>query len=192
MNIDELINLYVGSVCKSTGSIDILICDDKMVICICDASLCIIDIGMNTNIYTAFQYGNDWHESDKNIRSKVFAYWNTYDNICRYSPVIAEMDDLRSVEEYNSLLGRRANEGLGVYRMPSDILYQSVWIPVFTGFPVLVKQDKIGVQIRRIDDTSLLLQYNIYKHKLKKSITQWCRILDMNRPTKPSKAIHNK
>lgn len=190
MNIDELIKLYVGSVCKSTESIEVLICDDKIVVCICDASLCIMDIGFETNIYTAFKYGDNWKNSDDSIRSKLFKYWETYDNISRYSPIIGEIDDLRSIDEYNNLIGRKANEGVGVYRMPTDILYQYIWIPVFTGFPVLVKQDKIGVQIRRIDNYVLLLQYNIYKHKLKKTITQWCRIMDMNRPTKPGKSIY--
>lgn len=189
MNIDELIKIYVGSICKSTESVEVLISNDIMVVCIDDTSLCIIPIEINTNIYTAFKYGDSWGNKNDALFSKLIGYWERYDQLSRYTQTIGYIEDLRVIPEYESLLARKADEGLGIFKMPSDTLYKNIMISVFTGFPVLVKGDKIGVKVNRINDETLLMQYCIYKKKLKKNITQWCRILDMDRPISRNRSV---
>ena len=46
---------------------------------------------------------------------------------------------------------------------PAKIYY----IPVFSGFPNITSQDKIGIEVRDMNNGYLIVKYKIYKKKYK-------------------------
>ena len=92
---------------------------------------------------------------------------------------IAEYEDLRSNEEFESLISMKAAEGMKFFRLPSLVdPGKSILIPIFSGFPKLSKPDKIGV-IALKDDISVLIRFIIYKKKFNRNIDMYFRILDI-------------
>ena len=186
LDLNPMIKEFVNSVPKPSINSPmeftyVLVANDMVVIDVSDTSLAFIPLDMSTKIYSGISYPGDIEKSNRNIFNHVSSLWEKYDQVTRYSPVVGAIPDLRLIPEYEKLLGLKATDGANMFIMPGNDLYQNFIIPVFSGFPAINAKDKIGVIIRRIDYKSLLVQYDIYKAKIKKNITLYFVIIDMNR-----------
>lgn len=188
MNLDlnPMIKEFINSVPKPSINSPmeftyVLVSNDTVVIDISDSCLAFIPLDMNTNIYSGISYPGDIAKSDKNIINHISLLWEKYDQLTRYCPVVGAIPDLRLIPDYEKLLGMKATDGASMFIMPGNDLYQNFIVPVFSGFPAINAKDKIGIVVRRIDYKSLLIQYDIYKAKIKKNITLYFIIMDMNR-----------
>lgn len=188
MNLDlnPLIKEYVNSVPKPSINspmefIYVVVANDVIIIDVSDTTLAFIPLDMCTNMYSGIVYPGDIQKSDKRIFDHVLSLWEKYDQLVRYTPIEGSIEDLRAISDYENLISLKASDGAGFFMMPGNNLYQNFVIPVFTGFPGINAKDKIGVIVRRIDYKSLLVEYNIYKAKIKKNIKLYFTIMDMNR-----------
>lgn len=186
IDLNPIIKDYVNSVPKPSVSspVDftyVMVSNDTVVIDISDACLAFLPLDISTNIYSGISYPGDIEKSDRNIINHISLFWEKYDQLIRYCPVVGAIPNLRLLPDYEKLLGLKATDGASMFKMPGNDLYQNFIIPVFSGFPAINAKDKIGIVVRRIDYKSLLVQYDIYKAKIKKNITLYFVIMDMNR-----------
>lgn len=182
IDLSLIIKDCVNSVTKSAEFIYVLIADDTIVIDTDDTSLSVIPLGMSTGVYSGFSYPGDYITgNNRAIFNYVTKLWERYYQLSTLCVVEGCIPDLRSIPEYERLLNLKADEGGGFFKMPGNELYNNFIIPVFTGLPIINKQDKIGIAVKRIDRTSLLVEYHIWKKKLKTEFTLYFRTCDMNR-----------
>ena len=182
-----IIKDYVSSVCKTADEIEVLISDNIIIINNDNTALSIIPLNLSTGLYVAFNYfeyissGISIPINNIFIFNKLLGLWQTYESMTNSCPIEANIEDLRSIPEYEELLALKASEGMGFFRIPGNQLYQNYLLPVFTGFPNLNKSDKVGIIVKRIDYGTLLMEYHIYKKKINKNFVMYFRTVDMNR-----------
>lgn len=182
IDLSSIIKDCVNSVTKSAEFIYVLIADDTIVIDTADTTLSVIPIGMKTGVYSAFSYPGDYITgNNRAIFNHVAKLWEQYDQLARYCQIEGSIPDLRAIPEYEAMLALKADEGAGMFRMPGNQLYQGFVIPVFTGLPIINKQDGIGIVVKRINHGTLLMEYHIKKKKLKSEFVIYFRTCDMNR-----------
>jgi hypothetical protein len=181
IDLTDIIKNSVSSVCRTAEFIYVVIANDTIIVDAADTTLSIIPIGFETGLYSGFMYPGDYTVNNPDIFRYVMSKWELYDNLSRVSPVEGEISDLREDTKYESLLSRKADDGAGRYLIPGNELNQSFLLFVFTGMPILNKQDRIGIVVKRIDYGTLLMEYHIYKKKINKNIVLYFRTSDMNR-----------
>jgi hypothetical protein len=95
--------------------------------------------------------------------------------------LIAREEELRGNVQYEQLLAKKSFEGMNFFRLPRlDIPGQSVFIPTWTGFPKLNKNDKIGIEVyRNPQENNLLVKYKIYKANIHRDVYLWFRVLNI-------------
>jgi len=115
-----------------------------------------------------------------NTSGVLAAMFYNYINIPMYNAIIAEQNDLQDDPEFSKLLALKAADGMKFYKMPNNELYSISYLPVFTGFPAIVKNDCISAKVYK-DSTEgySIVEYTIYKNKLKDSIKMYYRILNL-------------
>ncbi len=172
----------MNSVCKSAEFFDILICNNKMVIDVADSAIATIDIPIDTGIVTAFRYPEyNPDNMDHIIYNKVSYKCNYYTELAMYSPLVAELPDVRSDDNFMEILSRKASDGVSFYKLNGIDINNRYIIPIFAGFPILNKQDGMGMYVRDIDDKTVMVQYVITKKKINQTFSIFYRAMNMNR-----------
>ena len=93
---------------------------------------------------------------------------------------LVTLSDLQLDPEFQRLLGLKSFEGMELYKILSNNKYY--YIPVFSGFPKLNKNDTVGVEISRVvNDTPniFLVDMTHYSKKLARDIHMYYKILDI-------------
>lgn len=187
MELENLIKEYVGTISGISTSVNIyvLISDSIMVINNDNTTLSVVNIGFQTGMYTAFRYTPDnlgaYLNNDPMIFANMTAIWNKYETLSKQLPVLGEVPDMRMSEEFVKLLNLKSDDGAGFLKIPGNNVADEFLVPVFTGFPKLNKQDSVGLVVKRIDRCNLLMEYHIYKKKIKENIVIYFHVIDMNR-----------
>jgi hypothetical protein len=106
--------------------------------------------------------------------------FNQYITVPLHNHIIAEQSNLQDDPDYSKLLTLKAADGMKFYKMPNNSLYSTTYIPVFNGFPSMVKSDTISVKVYKdsIDGYSIV-EYTIYKSKIKDYVKLYFRILNL-------------
>ena len=117
-------------------------------------------------------------KSDFNIMHELSEVYHKYNEIIWNSSVIAQDSSLRDNPEFESLLGLKADDGLKYYRMMAND-HNPIFIPVFSGFPNLNKDDTIGIKVYCTDRQNYVVNATIYKKKLAREINMYYRILGL-------------
>ncbi len=181
-DIQSLVKEYMNSVYKSAEFFDILICNNKMVIDVADSAIATIDIPVDTGIVTAFRYPNyDQNNIDFGIYNKVSYICNYYTELAMHSPLVAELPDVRSDEKFMEILSRKASDGVGFYKLNGIDIKDRYIIPIFSGFPILNKEDSMDMFVREIDHQTVMVQYVITKKKINQKFSIFYRAMNMNR-----------
>ena len=112
------------------------------------------DIPVDCGPDISFIYSNiviyenpNYYINDVILGINLHNFLNTYLTVSNNGRVIAYNEDVRLDENFESLLSLKADDGMKFYKMPSDdIIYKTIMIPVFSGFPSINKQDnqKLG------------------------------------------------
>ena len=196
MELKDLIINYIKAITKTSDNIEVLVCGNLMIINVDNTSLSIIPIEYDTGVLFSCVYKDILGIEDPKIfdsmkkpmsapmtimDKKILGYYHDYIESVKHLPIVAQYDTLRGNDQYEELLALKSTDGARFFRLIGDDPTKVYHIPVFTGFPNLSKTDKIGIVVYSFGDGVLLCQYNIYKKKINKNITQFFRILDLNR-----------
>lgn len=182
-DINDLIKIYVTCATKVCEFIEVLVADSTIIINSADTVLSIIPVGYSTGIYLGTSYNISEPVIEKNsaIENKLFHMWNNYECLINKLPIELSIEDLRSIPEYENLINLKASDGGGFCKLAGNNLYSNYLLPIFTGLPILNKNDRAGITIRRFDSNILLMEYHIYKKKINKEFTMIFNTVDMNR-----------
>ena len=102
-------------------------------------------------------------------------YCNVYNN-----ELVAEQSNLQDDPEYSKLLALKSAEGMKFYKLPNNQLYSNTYIPVFNAFPAILKGDTISIKVYKdIYDCYSIVEYNIYRGKIKDYYKLYFRILNL-------------
>ena len=111
--------------------------------------------------------------------NKLINYYNQYLLEITTSNILAIQDNLQDDPDYAELLKLKSAEGLKYFKL--HYAGNLVFIPVFNGFPALVKNDTISVEVYEdnTDNRYCWVRYKIYKSKLKDYMYSYFRLLQL-------------
>lgn len=104
-----------------------------------------------------------------------YMYTNTF-------PASSYFEDLKSSETFAPLINIKAGDGLVWFKIPNTTdLSKIYYIPVFSGFPNITSQDKIGIEVRDFKNGYLIVKYKIFKKKINRNIEQYFKLIDITK-----------
>lgn len=121
-----------------------------------------------------------YYGSDVFLLNELKAKYNMYKTIASTTLPVAQDSDLRTNEEFEKLLNLKTDQGLKYFKIngvnsPTEVFM----IPMFAGFINLSKPDTIGISLFNIDGTYLALKMDIFKKKINRNISVYCRIIKL-------------
>ena len=135
-----------------------------------------IDAAVNYQDLALFKFGQD--ECNIKLDYNIALEMNYVLDTLKYrgiidglyaDKIVAFTTDLRSDEKFEELLTLKSDQGIKYYRMATNDLSSTIFIPVFAGFPNINKQDKIGIKVYNIDG-SIVIELDIFKKKINRDI----------------------
>ena len=118
---------------------------------------------------------------DENMISKVLDKYKELRAIELYNNKIYEDDSLRQDEVFEECVGAKATDGASFYFMKANN-NTTPFIPVFSGLPILNKNDNIKIELFECGQYNVLVHMTISKKKLGNPYDLYYKILDVNRP----------
>ena len=121
-----------------------------------------------------------YYGSDVFLLNEMKSKYNMYRNIVSTTLPVAQDSDLRTNEEFEKLLNLKTDQGLKYFKInvvnsPTEVFM----IPMFAGFINLSKPDRIGISVHNIDGVYLALKMDIFKKKINRNISVYCRIIKL-------------
>ena len=104
--------------------------------------------------------------NNETIYYGMMNYYNTYLDLQNAKPMFF-ISNLKSNEEFAELSSMKSAEGLKFLKLFQNETY--FFVPVFSGFPALNKQDDVDIEMYNYSDRLWLTNMTVHKHKLKKS-----------------------
>ena len=133
-----------------------------------------IEIDQNKNLVP--------YDIDTTITMILYRYFNYYTAIprCIATPKIASKEDLQDDPDFNKLMQLKSADGMKFYKLQNDSLYNITYIPIFNGFPAIVKSDRLSVNVYKDEILGYsVIEYIIYKNKLKDYVKLYFRTLNI-------------
>ena len=121
-----------------------------------------------------------YYGSDVFLLNDMKSKYYMYKNIVSTTLPVALDSDLRTNEEFEKLLNLKTDQGLKYFKIngvnsPTEVFM----IPMFAGFINLSKPDRIGMSLYDIDGSYLALKMDIFKKKINRDISVYCRIIKL-------------
>lgn len=117
---------------------------------------------------------------DMNIISRLYTLYNGYNGLLNSKPLVAYNEDLKGCESFSDYLGIRADDGMKYYKLPGTQPGIQYPIPIFTGFPNISAQDKLGIYVYDIQNGFLLAKFRIFKKKINRDIDILFRLINLS------------
>ena len=186
MNLDDLIMFikpYIQGMAKSVSAEILLV--NGILYMLADNSV-VYTMDLSTKVGPEryrlhYETGNITPvETDGRISNDLIVKVNQCLSDVHPNNMIFENPDLDQDEKFMEMAFAKASAGASFYFINTK-LYPT-FIPVFTGFPLLNKGDKIGLKVYDIGNYKLLVNYTIFKKKFGSSYDMFFHILNVNRP----------
>ena len=121
-----------------------------------------------------------YYGSDVFLLNDMRSKYNMYKTIASATLPVAQDSDLRTNEEFEKLLNLKTDQGLKYFKIngvnsPTEVFM----IPMFAGFISLSKPDRIGISLYNIDGSYLAMKMDIFKKKINRNISVYCRIIKL-------------
>lgn len=100
-------------------------------------------------------------------------YYNTKTNM------VAREENLQENPIFNTLTARKSSDGNSFYHLIGIDPTKVYFIPIFAGFPNLNKKDSVNITVYKIANGNCIVEMDIFKTKIKKSIKLIYSIIDM-------------
>lgn len=88
--------------------------------------------------------------------------------------------DLQDDPKFMALATAKASDGAGFYFINTSIA--TICTTVFPGLPSLQKSDSVGIKVYNLTDGKLLINYTVFKKKLKVAYEIYYKIINVNCP----------
>ena len=100
--------------------------------------------------------------------SKSYFKYHAFDNP---NFLVAEEQDMQMREDIQELLNLKSKDGAKYYKMHGCKNRNAVYtVPFFAGLTSINKQDRFGIRVFDMMDGYFLVQYQIYKQKIKRTV----------------------
>jgi len=117
---------------------------------------------------------------DTLITTKLLNYYASYYGyIFEEAVPVAVNNDLKTDESFSDYLNIKSDDGMKYYRLPALQPGKQYMIPIFTGFPNITSQDKLGIYVYDIGNSFLIGRFKIFKKKINRDINIFFRMLDI-------------
>lgn len=106
---------------------------------------------------------------------------NLYRGNMNEDNIVARNSDLKNTESFEEYLTIKSADGMKYYKLP-DIDNPSGFymIPIFSGFPNISSQDKLGISVYDAHDGFLTCKFDIFKKKINRNIEMIFKIININ------------
>lgn len=180
---------YIQSIMKSMTR------STYLEVCVCDAHLYVIadrtvmyciDLSgkLDQNILYGYHNLMDNFSAiipDEYTINKVLAKYRELKGIELNNNKIFENDNLREDQRFEECIEAKATDGANFYFM-NAINNTTPFIPVFSGLPILNKNDKVKIELYDCGKYNVLVRMIVFKKKLNIPYDLYYKILDVNRP----------
>lgn len=109
---------------------------------------------------------------------ETFMFYNSIESNQQF--LLSSSSSLRGNEEFERLLALKSGDGAELYKMYGNNPGQVYFVPIFSSFPNLNKDDQIGISVYYIDQTTLMNVMYIYKKKIKRDVKVYFRTLNIH------------
>jgi hypothetical protein len=123
---------------------------------------------------------------DQYVLHRVLDKYRELKGIELYNNKIFENDNLREDQKFEDCINVNATDGASFYFMNANN-NTSPFIPVFSGLPILNKNDKLKIELYDCNNHNVLVRMIIFKKKLNIPYDLYYKILDVNRPIRDMK-----
>ena len=113
------------------------------------------------------------------ITQRIAQLHINYMSLTSCCSLVAYNEDLKNDESFADYLNIRADDGMRYYRLLGINPANQYLIPIFTGFPNIASQDKLGIYVYNIGNGFLLGVFKIFKKKINRDIEIQFRILNL-------------
>ena len=166
-----------------------LICNNNLTIELYDTIIYIISLSdpiSNINNPIGFTLVIDANKNlipysiNNNTVMKLYNYYKYYNSISNYNIKIANKENLQDDPEFAKLMQLKSADGMKFFKLQNNSLYNNTFIPVFNGFPAIIKNDTLSVNVYKDNiERYSVIEYIIYKNKLKDYVKLYFRTLNI-------------
>lgn len=146
------------------------------------------DTGLYSKVFTAYIDENKEmvpvEVPVNNTESNNYAYYYELVNRIGYHyHIYATLHDVQDDPEFQELMNLKAADGMRFYKVHGMLgsKMHTWFVPVFSGFPSLTKQDKLDITIKKENNYSryCIVNYHIFKAKVKQHVDMYFTILEL-------------
>ena len=183
-NILEFLKPYIAEVKKSgAGRYEGVLYQSKLYVLVENSVLYIMDL--STLVDPAFTYAFNNVSIDTGIDAPInmnpyYKYAEICSTISHTSNMVYHDPDLQDDQNFMALATAKASDGAGFYFINTSIA--TIFTTVFPGLPSLQKTDSVGIKVYDIGDGKLLINYTVFKKKLKVTYEIFYKIINVNCP----------
>ena len=105
-------------------------------------------------------------------------YYTRYTNYSSYT-LIYHKDNMESDPDFAEYLSVRSSDGAKFYKGISIENNKKFMFPIFSGFPKLLKNDTLTLNVYMMDNLHYMIEMDIYKMKIKSNIKLIYRVLNV-------------
>lgn len=118
---------------------------------------------------------------DSLLFDKLSFMGNMYRGNMTKDNLVAYNEDLKNTESFDEYLSIKSADGMKYYKLP-DINNPAGFymIPIFSGFPNISSQDKLGISVYDTHDGFLTCKFDIFKKKINRNIEMIFKIININ------------
>lgn len=115
-----------------------------------------------------------------NNMNPYYKYAEINSIISHTSNMVYHDPDLQDDPNFMAMATAKASDGAGFYFINTSIA--AICTTVFPGLPSLQKSDSVGLKVYNIGDGKLLINYTVFKKKLKVAYEIYYKIINVNCP----------
>lgn len=197
MTYDEIINIGIKKICGILKSNEVpnatyFIYNGYLMIVLYSTIVYFYNLGIQTDPSSSIEFKLvlnpdtkewiviDYKKYNNFTINPLRDIFNNYFYVPERNQIIAEANDLQNDPEFAKLLALKSSEGMKFYKLPNIELYKITYLPIFTGFPAMIKGDTISVKVYKdIYDCYSIVEYTLYKTKIKDYTKLYFRVLNL-------------
>lgn len=116
---------------------------------------------------------------DTIVVNRLSVLYIGYSDLINNKPLVAFNEDLKNTENFSEYIGIKADDGMKYYKLLGINPDNKYMIPIFSGFPNISSQDKLGIYVYDIMDGFLLTKFKIFKKKINRDIDILFRLINL-------------
>lgn len=183
-NILEFLKPYIAEIKKSgAGRYEGVLYQSNLYILVENSVLYIMDLSTLVDPGFTYTFNNISIDTSTDAPSNLnpyYKYAEIQSIISHTSNMVYHDPDLQDDPKFMALVTAKASDGAGFYFINTSI--NTIFTTVFPGLPSIQKTDSVGIKVYNIGDGKLLINYTVFKKKLKVTYEIFYKIINVNCP----------